>query len=289
MLDAFIELFLKWSPALWIQHSTDTLVTTTVIGTLLNTVCVIFCLIFVSGKWSKWHFDLHFIDREMETPKLSATFWTTQLQAVVSEFKHQAVLVWTPAYCPCAPCFSPCKRLVTHDTASRNVKISGWAVKDPPAMQKTQVQSLGQEDSLEVEMATHSSVLAWKIPETEEPGGLQSVGCMRIRHDWMTEDMQTMVYPQNVTYKKAGKSGRHLLISDTNTMKWGMVPKPFSIATILNITRTTVILSCFRPGPTGGSLTSFTKIIYLLFTFGCTGSLLPFSGFLELPRARATL
>ena len=45
-----------------------------------------------------------------------------------------------------------------------------------PAMQETWVQSLGQEDPLEKEMATHSSILAWKIPWTEEPGGLQSMG-----------------------------------------------------------------------------------------------------------------
>ena len=49
-------------------------------------------------------------------------------------------------------------------------------VKNLPAMQETQVQSLGQEDPLEKEMATHSSILAWEIPWTEEPGGLQSIG-----------------------------------------------------------------------------------------------------------------
>ena len=52
-------------------------------------------------------------------------------------------------------------------------------VKDPPAVHETQetwVRSLGQEDLLEEEMATHSSILSWKIPWTEEPGGLQSVG-----------------------------------------------------------------------------------------------------------------
>ena len=48
--------------------------------------------------------------------------------------------------------------------------------KNPPAMQETQVQFLGQEDPLEKEMATHSSILAWKIPWTEESGGLQSMG-----------------------------------------------------------------------------------------------------------------
>ena len=53
-------------------------------------------------------------------------------------------------------------------------------VKNPPAMQETQVQSLGQEDPLEKEMATHSSFLAWRIPWTEEPGGLQSIESQRV-------------------------------------------------------------------------------------------------------------
>ena len=60
-------------------------------------------------------------------------------------------------------------------------------VKNPPAMQKSQklmwVPSLGWEDPLEEEMATHSSILSWKIPWAEEPGGLQSMGLQRIEHD----------------------------------------------------------------------------------------------------------
>ena len=52
-----------------------------------------------------------------------------------------------------------------------------------PAMRETWVQSLGQEDPLEKEMATHSSILAWRISWTEEPGGLQSTGLQRVRHD----------------------------------------------------------------------------------------------------------
>ena len=59
-------------------------------------------------------------------------------------------------------------------------------LKIPPAMQEPQelpVRSLGWEDPLEKEMATYSSVLAWKIPWTEEPGGLQSMGSQRFRHD----------------------------------------------------------------------------------------------------------
>ena len=52
-----------------------------------------------------------------------------------------------------------------------------------PKMRETWVQSLGQEDPLEKEMATHSSTLAWKIPWTEKPGRLQSMGSQRVRHD----------------------------------------------------------------------------------------------------------
>ena len=54
--------------------------------------------------------------------------------------------------------------------------LSGSAVKNPPAIQETQVRSLGQEDPLEEVMATYSSILAWRIPWTEEPGGLQFIG-----------------------------------------------------------------------------------------------------------------
>ena len=56
-------------------------------------------------------------------------------------------------------------------------------VKRLPAMQETQVQSLGWEDLLEKEMATHSSTLAWKSAWTEEPGRLQSMGLQRVRQD----------------------------------------------------------------------------------------------------------
>ena len=57
------------------------------------------------------------------------------------------------------------------------------SVKNLPAMQETHVQSLGWEDPLEKKMATHSSSLAWRIPWTEEPGGLQSMESQRVKHD----------------------------------------------------------------------------------------------------------
>ena len=56
-------------------------------------------------------------------------------------------------------------------------------VENLPATQETLVQSLGQEDPLEKGMVTHSSILAWRIPWTEEPGGLQSIGSQRVKHD----------------------------------------------------------------------------------------------------------
>ena len=62
-------------------------------------------------------------------------------------------------------------------------------VKNPPAMQETQVQSLGGEDPLEKEMAAHSSILAWKIPWAEKPARLQSMGSPRVRHDLVTKQI----------------------------------------------------------------------------------------------------
>ena len=55
-------------------------------------------------------------------------------------------------------------------------------IRNLPALWETQVQSLDQEDSLEKGMATHSSILAWRIPQTEEPGGLQSMGLQKVGH-----------------------------------------------------------------------------------------------------------
>ena len=60
-------------------------------------------------------------------------------------------------------------------------------VKNLPAVQEMQVQFLGQEDPLEKEMATHSSILAWRIPWTEEPDGLQFIGSQRFGHDLATK------------------------------------------------------------------------------------------------------
>ena len=77
------------------------------------------------------------------------------------------------------------------DEMRGNSPVSGASmvaqtVRNLPAMQETQVRSLGQEGALEKEMATHSRILAWRIPWTEEPCGLQSMGSQRIGRDLVT-------------------------------------------------------------------------------------------------------
>ena len=65
----------------------------------------------------------------------------------------------------------------------RRASLVAWMVKNLPAMKETWVSSLDWEDPLEEGMITHSSILAWRIPWTEEPGGLQSKGSQRVGHD----------------------------------------------------------------------------------------------------------
>ena len=65
----------------------------------------------------------------------------------------------------------------------RGASLVAQMVKNPPAMQETWVRSIGQEDPLVKDMANHSSILAWRIPWTEEPGGLQSTGLQGVGHD----------------------------------------------------------------------------------------------------------
>ena len=78
------------------------------------------------------------------------------------------------------------KRVLTLHQAS----LVTQTVKHLPTMRETWVWSLRWEDPLEKEMATHSSIHAWEIPWTKEPGGLQSMGSQRVRHDWMTSFFQ---------------------------------------------------------------------------------------------------
>ena len=72
-------------------------------------------------------------------------------------------------------------------TKGISISLVTQMVKNPPMMQEMWVLSLRQEDPLERELATHSCILAWEIPWTEEPGTLQTMGLQRVRHNWVTD------------------------------------------------------------------------------------------------------
>ena len=84
-------------------------------------------------------------------------------------------------------------------------------VKNLPATQETWVWSLGQEDPLENEMAPHSSILAWRIPWTEKPSRLQSMGSQRVGHDWATSlslnGLREIKGLLKVTQRVSGRAG----------------------------------------------------------------------------------
>ena len=81
-------------------------------------------------------------------------------------------------------------------------------VKNLPAMQETWVQSLGWEDPLEEGMGTHSSILVWRIPRTEEPGRLQSMELQRVRRDWATKYTHTYTHTHTHTLTRDGRAER---------------------------------------------------------------------------------
>ena len=95
-----------------------------------------------------------------------------------------------------------CGPLVTllYNIMAMTKSLIAQLVKNLPAVQETWVRSLGWEDPLEKEMATHSSILAWKISWTEGPGRLQSMGSQRVGHDWATN---THLLSLNPLYLKA--------------------------------------------------------------------------------------
>ena len=110
-----------------------------------------------------------------------------------------------------------------YSQVERQGKVSKWlsiwtelslvaqTVKRLPSIRETWVQSLGQEDPLEKEMATHSSILSWRIQWTEEPGRLQSMGSQRVGHDWATSLPFTLRTVKIFTHE-----GRENCIPDRN-------------------------------------------------------------------------
>ena len=79
--------------------------------------------------------------------------------------------------------FAFIRAIVICKGVSLRASLVAELIKNLPAVQKTRVGYLGWEDPLEKEMTTHSSILVWKISQTEKPGGLQSMGSQRVRHD----------------------------------------------------------------------------------------------------------
>ena len=101
--------------------------------------------------------------------------WESQLQM----FFWKTLNHYLTKYCLCPhPFFPPCSTQTYVRTS-----LVAQLVKNLPTVQETQVQSLGREDPLEKGMATHSSILAWRTPRTEKPGGLQSMGSQGVGHN----------------------------------------------------------------------------------------------------------
>ena len=87
-----------------------------------------------------------------------------------------------------------------------NIHLVAQMVKSLPAIQETQVQSLGQEDPLEQKKATHSSISAWRIPWIEEAGRLQSMGSQRVRHDRATNNILAFFFHWGLGEERQGSS-----------------------------------------------------------------------------------
>ena len=141
-------------------------------------------LFVVSGN-TKW-------DSHLEEDLANLTIWFCNCAP-----KHLSS--WAENLCPCYELHRDVYSSFIHNHLNwKQLTLVAQRLKHRPAMQETWVLSLGQEDPLEKEMATHSSILAWRIPWTEGPGGLQSMGSQRVRHDWAT-NTKLKPFCQNIT------------------------------------------------------------------------------------------
>ena len=100
-----------------------------------------------------------------------------------------------------------------HTVRKVRASLMAQPAKNLSAMQETQVWSLGQEDPLKKEMTTHASILVWKIPWTEEPGGLLSKGLQRVRRDWETKHTSMRKMKQPVRESTTKPISSHLVPS----------------------------------------------------------------------------
>ena len=108
--------------------------------------------------------------------------WTQEPGRLQSMGSQRVGHDWAPKY----------RQLYGRSLCPKKAYLVAQRLKCLPAMQETWVRSLGREDPLQKEMATHSSILAWRIPWTEEPGRLQSTGLQRVGHDWVTTSLTSL-------------------------------------------------------------------------------------------------
>ena len=94
-------------------------------------------------------------------------------------------------------------------------------VENLPVIQETRVQSLGQKDPLEKGMAIHSSILAWRISWTEKPGGLQSMGSQRVRHNWLLTRTHTHTHTHRKKKNWAFREGRKVSMYEEDHVSVG--------------------------------------------------------------------
>ena len=130
--------------------------------------------------WELWKNKVYYSQVLRGRPR--ATQWVHRGKSI-----HAHVLTWSCLYWGDGACGAQGFEVYSLLVYLRHKSIfPGGSDGKEPAMREAWVQSLGREDPLEKEMTTHSSILAWKIPWTEEPGRLQSMGSQGIRHDWVT-------------------------------------------------------------------------------------------------------
>ena len=135
--------------------------------------------------------ETHHGSPELTTEKFGYLEATTWRKHTVRSHRNKA------RSCNCLSLLS-----INQQTCECRIKVSPMAqqVKNPPVKQETWVWFLGWEDPLEKEMAPHSSILAWEILWTEEPGRLQSLGSQRLRYDWVTKCMRGSRINVNLNY-----------------------------------------------------------------------------------------
>ena len=144
-------------------------------------------------------------------------------------------------------CLGPSSALTFLVIIPRGSDVRQIQVKNLPAVQESWVWSLGQEDPREKGMATYSSILAWKIPWTEEPGGLQSMGSQRVRHDWVMNTFTFLVTLVEVCHRtqfslpKTHRKERHQI--PEHTLAQGFASHLFGVWDVLLFSKQKYIAS----------------------------------------------